>query len=415
MNPRLKRFLIALGLVAAVVGFALLIWWQFFAPLKPGETRRGLLGRRALPSINGLLNAPNSNRQIINGSIRNSNQGLPKPSEVANGGATLARQLVTTPSQALKVADGGKNLEYYDPITGQFVKIGTDGKSKTFLTDKAFPGAETVVWSDDGNKVVLGFPDDSKVAYDFNKKQQVTLPKEAQDFAFSPEGDSLVFKFMGRDESDRWLTVSTDTGAEASFIEPIGDKAAQVTPQWSPNREIVATFAKGATGSQQEIIFLGTQGENFPSAKVAGRSFASRWSPDGQAILYTVRTKEDSDNPSLWVMDGRPDTLGQQQINLGLNTFIDKCGFAQTGSVVYCAVPKFLEPGSGIFPELSANSPDDIYRVDLRTGERRLVATPTDASGIADINATDVSVSSDETFLYFRDRRTNTINQLRLK
>lgn len=417
MNPQLKRILTAVGLVAAVVLISLLIWWQFFlVPLPPGtKSNRSFLGR-VLPDIaDQLRRGQNLNRAFTNRFFANVNRQLPKPSDVANGGATVATPLVPTPTDALTPGSTGQDVQYYDRDTGKFYRISPDGTTKTVLSDQAFPGAEKVDWSPNGSKAVLSFPDDSKIIYDFEKKKQTSLPKEAEDFSFSPDSDQLVYKFQGRDEQDRFLAVSNSDGSETKFVEPIGDKGNQVTPNWSPNRQIVATFEQGANATQQEIVFLGTQNENFPSALVPGRGFQGEWSPDGNSMLFTVRTRESLDNPTLWVMDGRPDTLGQRQVNLGVETFIDKCAFGAAASVVYCAVPAFLPEGAGRVPELARGIPDDFWEIDLTNGSRRLLAKPTDASGSATFSATEVVVSQDARFLYFRDQRTNAVHQIRLK
>lgn len=414
MSPRLKTILVALGLIASIELISFVIWWQFFlVPVPAGTTTNQAILGRVLPQIADLLRSNRNVRRLVNGPLENINRQLPKPSAVANGGATLAQPVVDRPTDDLTPIQNG--FGFYDSQEGKFYRLSPDGSTQTLITDRAFPGAESVTWSPTGQRAVVSFPDDAKIVYDFQRQQQFTLPKEAADFSFSPEGDQLVFKFLGRDEDDRFLTIAKSDGSEATFVEPIGDRAAQVTPVWSPNRQVVATFEKGATGDQQEIIFLGARGENFPSTVVAGRSFDPRWSPDGNTLLYTVRSRETADNPSLWLMDGRPDSLGQRQVNLGVETFVDKCAFGSSASVVYCAVPEYLPPGAGIFPELARGIPDDLYKIDLTSGLRSLVAQPTDAAGNANFSAADVVVSADERFLYFRDQVTGKLHQIRLK
>lgn len=415
MPPRLKPLLIGLGLLAAVVAIGTVIWWQFFlVPVPPGaNANRSFLGR-VLPEVaDRLRGAQNRNGRIVNGPIPTLNVKLPQPAPVANGGPTTTQPIAERDAQGLTPVSGG--FGYYDGTTGELFRLTPDGLTRSAVGGKTFPGADSVVWSPDGQKVVLAFPDDSQVVYDLEKRQQVTLPSEAQDVVFSPDSQSLAYKFLGRDQDDRYLTVTNADGSNAKFIEKLGDRAHQVDVDWSPNRQVVATFARGATATQQEVIFLGQNNENFPSATVAGRGFQSRWAPDGQSILYTVRTPDSLDNPTLWIMDGRPESLGQRQVSLGLETFVDKCAFAPGGSSVYCAVPEFLPEGAGLVPEVARGIPDDLYRIDLRTGSRQLVARPTDATGSLQFSATDLVVSTNEEFLYFRDAPTGSVRQVRLK
>lgn len=414
LSPRLKTILIGLGLFAAVILIALIIWWAFFlSPIPEGvNTDQGFFGR-VLPDLaEQLRRSGNVNRGFAN--VPSANIGaLPEPSAVANGDLTVATKLVPQDVGSLKL-QAGQDLTYYDRQKGEFLQLRGDGTS-TKLTESLFPGADKVDWAPDGNKAVLSFPDDSKIVYDFQKQQQVTLPREAEDFSFSPDSQALTFKFLGRDPDDHWLALSNTDGTGTKFIEPLGDRDQLVDVDWSPNRQVVATYAKGANSSQQEIIFVGTQGENFPSTVVDGTGFQGKWSRDGQTLLYTVRSNLTQDNPSLWVMDGRPDSLGQRQLNLDVATFVDKCAFGGDGNTLFCAVPRYLEPGSGFFPELAKSSPDDFYQIDIQTGAQRLIAQPTDASGVETYSATDVTVSYDGRLLYFRDQRTNAIHRVLLK
>lgn len=413
MTTRLRTLLIGAGLVAAVVLVAMVIWWQFFlVPVPEGtNTNQTFLGR-VLPDVaERLRNQRNSNIAIINGTIGNLNLALPEPAAVANGDLTLARPLVDRETEGLSTVSGG--FGYYDRTDGQLYRVSPDGQTRSAVGGRTFPGAESVVWSPDGQKAVLAFPDDNKIVYDIDRQQQYTLPREAQDIGFSQDSRSLVYEFMGRDEDDRYLTVTNIDGSEAKFIEKLGDRAAQVDPQWSPNGQVIATFSKGANATQQEVIFLGANGENFPSTVVDGRGFESRWSTDGQSLLYSVRSEATLDKPHLWVMDGRPDTLGQRQVDLGLDTFVDKCTFA-TATAAYCGVPQYLPQGAGLIPEIARGIPDDLYRIDLKTGARQLIARPTDGTGVQ-FSVTNLVVTPNEEFLYFRDALTGTIRQVRLK
>jgi hypothetical protein len=108
-------------------------------------------------------------------------------------------------------------------------------------------------------------------------------------------------------------------------------------------------------------------------------------------------------------MSTGPNTVGQNQRSLLLNTWVEKCGFA-SNDVAYCAVPRTLPANAGLFREEFIDVENDIYRIDLSNGFRSLVATPDQAQGIRQL-----SVSSDERFLYYTGIQDNNIYQIRLR
>jgi hypothetical protein len=114
-------------------------------------------------------------------------------------------------------------------------------------------------------------------------------------------------------------------------------------------------------------------------------------------------------NPSLWIVNAQGNDIGQDRINLGLSTWASKCSFA-SNTEVYCAVPKDLPEGAGLFPELADKTADILYKIDTTTGNKKLIAIPENASNISNI-----MVASGQTILYFTDKATGKIYSIQLK
>jgi hypothetical protein len=114
-------------------------------------------------------------------------------------------------------------------------------------------------------------------------------------------------------------------------------------------------------------------------------------------------------------MTGSPDQLGASQLDLGLDTTADKCTFSQNGFTIYCAVPYYLNPGSGPQPQLSANIPDNLYKIDLVTNSATLIARPVDDQQRQRFSATNLQLSTAEDMLFFTDAITGAIERIRLR
>lgn len=263
------------------------------------------------------------------------------------------------------------NLRYHNGANGKFYRILADGKIQE-MVDQVFYNVQKVTWAKGRDKAVLEYPDGAKIVYDFElKKQQATLPKHWEDFTFSPEANEIAAKSLGLAPENRYLVVSKDDGTGTQLIEPLGDNADKVIMDWSPSRQTVA-FSK--TGNPQgaerrEILFIGLHGENFKSAIVEGLDFQSQWSPTGKKLLYSVDSARSDFKPELWIINAYGDEIGSGRQMLQLNTWANKCAFADD-STVYCAVPRDLPRGAGMAPEAAADSYDDLYKIDVRTGLR---------------------------------------------
>ena len=179
----------------------------------------------------------------------------------------------------------------------------------------------------------------------------------------------------------------------------MGNNANKVTVDWSPNRQVVALSRTGAPlgADRQEVLMVGLNGENFRSLIVEGRGFQSQWSTAGQQLLYSAYSARSEFKPELWITDAVGDSIGANRRPLQLNTWAEKCAFANERTL-YCAVPNRLEIGAGFQPTLSDNTPDTLYKIDLNTG----LKTPIQLDTAHVINK--VFVSPNGRTLHFTDK-----------
>jgi Tol biopolymer transport system component len=272
-----------------------------------------------------------------------------------------------------------------------------------------------VVWSPRENKAIVTFPDGSKVLYDFDKKQQVTLPKDWADIEFSADGNQVAFKNLVENTDNRWLGVANPDGSNVQYIEPIGDKEADVQVAWSPTSQVAALYRESSTTASQEVYFIGLHGENFKSLQTDGRGFQGAWSPNGDKLLYNVYNSASNYNPTLWITNASGDNIGVNNTSLKVNTWASKCAFASGGGSVYCAVPNSLPDGTGLYPELAATTPDTFYKIDLTTGQQTVLAEPVNSRGSDTYTASNVILSPQGDYLYFTDIQTGLVYKIQLK
>ncbi len=346
----------------------------------------------------------------INGTIIES----PPLDQYARGSNTVAQVISDSKVNNIAAMPGSNAVVYYDAENAKFYRYNDDGTT-SLLSNKEFYSVEKVTWSKDRTRAIIEYPDDSKIFYDFVQDKAVTLPKEVQDPAFSPNGEQLAYKYESSDPQNSWLVVSKPDGTEAQRIEPIGDKGDQVQVAWSPDNKVVALYRASVSVSQEEVLPIGQNDENFKSLLVDGFYFQGAWNPNGSKLLYQVVSAASDYNPTLWVADANTDSLGSGKMSLGLNTTIDKCVFSSDNATVYCAVPTSMETGSGLAPDLRQDTNDVIYKIDLVTGLKNLIANPLTDQGQGNFSIGSLVLTKDEDSLVFWDEKNNQAYKIKLK
>lgn len=397
-----------MGFIVLVLFLGYIIYAVFF---------RGGGEERQLVNINGtLVNAsdlPISANGNVNRQTANTNEATTElpVSRVARGGDTLVNDIVDTSVDGVTLV--GSNLRYYDKTTGQFYQISPDGQIKSLLTDEIFPELEKIAWSPDASQAIMTFPDGTNILYNFNTKDQATLPKEMKEIEFSPAGSEIGFEYVTDNPDNNFLGVAKPNGSEIKAVEALGDESANVAVSWSPSQQVLATFRNTDSGESQEVFFVGLQGENFKSLNVEGRGFEANWNETGDKLLYSTYSSGSNYNPELKFVDYGGDNTGRNTVDIGLNTWPSKCTVGS--GAAYCGVPAYLERGSGIYPEISKNVPDSFYKIDLRTGSKTKLANPVTADGLGIYNASTVFLSPNEDTLYFTDANTGRLQSIKLK
>ncbi len=389
--------------IAAIVGFVLLVIalaYGLFALFFRSGSTPVVNAPANQPGVGGLPSVGSGTPGQLNntpGGLLPSNQpgqASNAPSAVADGGLTETSVLV--PNQAIGAASDGTGVVYYQPNDGKFYRVTSSGTA-TPLSSEIFHDVQNVTWAPNRSEAVLQYPDNSNIIYNFDTQKQTTLPSHWQDFSFSPTGDQLAFKSLGLDANSRWLGVAGADGASPTAVQALGNNADNVHVDWSPSRQVVATYADHTGANQEEIYFVGLNGENFKSMTAPGIGFQSSWTPDGHRLLYSVASGDSSYKPELWIADASGDNIGNNRENLELNTWANKCTFSSTTNLI-CAVPNNLPEGAGLTPAIASTASDTFYRVDLTSGRSTVLAEPS-----TNVSAQNLTTSSDGHWLFFQD------------
>ncbi len=111
------------------------------------------------------------------------------------------------------------------------------------------------------------------------------------------------------------------------------------------------------------------------------------------------------------IFDDKFRTLLMAKVNrwtevLDFKTFAEKCLWSNDDTILYCAVPEFIENDSlDKWYKGKINTIDSIYKLNLLTGQKEQIFSPRNEKEIFDI--VDLHLDDKERYLYFRDKKTD--------
>ncbi|MCF7795707.1 hypothetical protein K9M42_01290 [Patescibacteria group bacterium] len=427
MSERLKKILYVIGFLLLSILIAFLIYFFFFRdfvidePIDLGEETEEQTG-----STGGLTGSPEGGQNIIDVDIdeeedededsslvpvEDTEEDYQPPSELASGGKTLSEIISFENTYNPTLSPGGDILSY-NKDTGEFSRLDTESGESIIFDSISYKGAETIEWSPDSTKVLAEFPDGSNVIYDFDKNRQYVLPTNWYNFDFTEDSSGLVFLTESTDPKKRWLSTSDVDGSNYNPIENLGENERFVDVVYSPNDQYIALSRTGKPLGlwRQQVIPIGLNDENFKAIEIEGRNYHPLYTPDGEKMVYDCYNLESNYKPILYVVDVAPGSVGLDHFSLNINTWVSKCTFNNSGTYLFCGVPRELLKGSGLFEEFSKDTVDDIYAINISTGNSVKIAEPT-----IKVNIESMFLSEDQSVLYYTDSSSGSIYSINLK
>lgn len=409
LSERAKNVVMTVAFLAVAGGIAVALYFVFFRqgpeplpePASPAPIGGTLPGSGTARSTTSTVATPG----ILPGGTTRPGTRTDTPGTQEPVPESRTQPLVDQQTAFVTANAGtGGDLRFYNPADGKFYRVDALGNT-TPLSDKAFYNVQDVSWGHGSDKAILEFPDGSNVYFSFTENRQITLPKHWEDFQFAPDDRQIVAKSVGNNETNRFLVISNPDGSNAQAIQELGNNADKVHTAWTPKSDIVAyAFTGDAMGfDREQVVLVGRNQENLPGLITEGRGFIPSWSPTGASLAYSVYTSGNGYLPELWVSEGTAEGINSRRRRLELNTWADKCGWG-SDQVLVCAVPTTLEAGAGLQRDAARKGPDQIFRIDLRTGQKTNLGT---VDGVSDVQG--VTTAPDGRSAYLTDRATGRI------
>ena len=228
------------------------------------------------------------------------------------------------------------------------------------------------------------------------------LPDNIKDLVLSPDSSSIFYLLNNKD------------GAIGVTSGTLGEKKTQVfdssftewLSSWPSSKMITIN-------SKPSGLFPGYVYSIDPSKKDLTRilgginGLTTLGSPNGKLILY-------GDN-NLLLNVYNVDNGEIEQI--GVKTLPEKCIWGSVSDVLYCAVPRTI--GGGMYPDSwykgEVSFSDEIWRIDLNTGNTTKMADPVSVEGGMEIDGIKLGLDSEENYLFFINKKDSYLWKLNLK
>lgn len=299
-------------------------------------------------------------------------------------------------------------VKYFKKSSGHLFQNAYDGSREERISNVTIPAILDVQWSDSKNAVALSYYDGGALKrYYFQYTGTTTkssgfLPDSIDTLAMSDDEDKIIY--------------SAPVGAEYAIVTALPDnsgrktifstKVADFEVVW-PDKNIVSLKTKTSAFAESHLFTLNPANGSF--VKILGDmyGFDVLWSPDAKRFLYS-QTRVEGGGLTLSVYNR---TSGQSRA-LDFATLPEKCLWSERETeVLYCAIPQSMPerrlPDDWWLGRISFD--DSIWKINTQTGAKQQLMS------VYAVDAVKIFISPDEQYLFFINKKDDSLWSLRLK
>lgn len=299
---------------------------------------------------------------------------------------------------------GTSSVRYIERRTGHIYESGPQGETKIRISNTTIPKIFYALWSPDASHVLFRYTDNESVraasaALATSSARITPFPSSLFSAAFSPSIPAKILYALPSDTGGRIMTADPDNSQSSETLSTLFP---EFLVSWPVKNKLSLSTRPSGTApgflyhydlqKKQSVKILG----DIPGLQIL-------WSPSGNRLLYSAEDAE-TRLPQLSVYDLAAKITG----DLGIRTLASKCAFgAGDETVIYCGVDP--QPRPALYPDdwLSGalSFSDQLWKINTATLEKTLLNIPSERF----IDAIHLRVSPDDRFLYFIDKKDNSL------
>ena len=301
------------------------------------------------------------------------------------------------------------HVRYFKQTGGNLFETEFTGKNETRISNITIPAILDVKWTPSKTYAIISYYADGELRRLYSRYTGTStvssafLPADIQEITTSLVDDMITYIVLVNGEMVLFTARPDNTNIKKVLTLP--------APDFELSWPAANTIALKQKSSAYAPSFLFTLN---PSSKILTRVLAEKtgldvlWSPINTDFLY-METEKAGTRVFLHVSSLKDGT----QIDLPFATLTEKCAWAPASSkTLFCAIPESLPRGANLPDEWwqgVVSFSDSLWRINTATGEREQLL-PT-----RQLDAINLFLSKDESFLFFTNKKDGSLWGLRLK
>jgi hypothetical protein len=311
-------------------------------------------------------------------------------------------------------------LRYVDRATGNIFETFADKIMERKFSTTVIPKVYEAFFANKGSSVVMRYlKGDGKTIQTFvgnlpkellggdtttnNEIKGSFLPDNIEDMSVSADTSSMFYLFNVGDNI---------VGTTMNFLNnkkvQIFDSPFTEWLSWWPSSKMITLSTKPASGIPGYAYSVDpTNSKNLNKVMGGVDGLTTVTSPSGKLVLYS----DSNLSLSVFHTDTKVSDL------LGVKTMAEKCVWGSASDVIYCAVPKSIDPvlypDSWYQGETSFN--DQIWKIDIKSGNATMLLDPITLSKGEEIDGIKLALDDGANYLFFVNKKDSFLWEMGLK
>lgn len=331
--------------------------------------------------------------------------------KVTNENAKRAEKLIRLVDSGVKgatIAGNSSQVLYYH--NQRFLSVDFNGTSRNSVGAYPFVNVKSIEW-DSNKKRALVKDGNSFYVYDLNRSDIKQLSENVDTVIWEYQGERVLYKHYDAERGQRIIGLMNpyDEANKKDIITDIPYKLLDFAPIPKINQSCY--FPASSTNGKELLRCYDWEKNEMTLEFDGGFGADYLWSDDGSSFLVSYLQEQGGNRLLL----GSANEKGSEFKGLNFSTTVKKCTWAKDNKHAYCAIMGGV-PDLATLPDdwndKEFNSVDTFWKINTSNGKKeRLI----DVEKIStEIDAINLFVDKNESYLFFIDRKTGALYRLAL-
>src|SRR3989344_1255810 len=325
------------------------------------------------------------------------------------GEEMMLYQISAEPVVGAALSPDGSRVRYFKHASGHLYENEFAGAKEIRVSNITIPAILEVKWTRSKAYAIISYYADGEIRRLYSHYSGTStvssafLPSDIQNITTSLADDMIAYMVLPNGEPILFVARPDNTTIRKILAIP--------APDFELSWPAANTIALKQKSSAYASSFLFTLN---PSSKLLTRVLAQKegldvlWSPDGSRFL-SLETRKEGTQIILGVVSLKDNNI----IALPFATLPEKCAWAPSEkNTLFCAIPDSIPRGANLPDEWwqgAVSFSDALWRINIETGEQ------TQLLPAYQLDAINLFLSKDESFLFFTNEKDGTLWSLRMK